>query len=121
MRERFKRQSGYWSFGLFLLALLGTVGGLDVWALNAQDARQRATVEKVSAVAGSDIRRVEEKADSEIKRLDNRVDNNLELIRQIGARLDRMDDRLDRMDDKLDRMDDKLDALIMMVSAPAAN
>ena len=43
------------------------------------------------------------------------MDNNnfnellLHTLKQLGIRLDRMDDRLDRMDDRLDRMDAKLD------------
>ena len=116
MREWLQQHGGYWTFGLFLLALLGALGGLGVWGLNAQDARHDAKVEsvsvqvnKASAVAGSGIRRVEGKVESEVKRLDNRVDTTLELIEQIGARLDRMDDRFDRMEDKLDRMDARLD------------
>lgn len=126
MREWLEKHGAYWTFGLFLLALLGTMGGAGVWGLNAQDARQDAKVEsvsvqvnKASAVAESDIRRVEEKVESEVKRLDNRVDTTLELIEQISARLDRMDDRFDRMGDKLDRMDAKLDTLLMRVAAPA--
>ena len=111
MREWIKKQSGYWSFGLFILALLGTVGGLGVWALNAQDARQRAEVEKVSAVAGSAIDRVEKQTGSEVARLDARADAALELIKQINARLDRVDDRFDRVDDKFDRMDEKLERM----------
>ncbi len=111
MREWFKKQSGYWTFGLFILALLGTVGGLGVWALNAQDARQTAEMEKVSAIAGSAIRGVEAKAETEVKRLDSRVESNLGLVKQINARLDRMDDRFDRMDVKLDRMNGRLDQM----------
>ncbi|MCY4548289.1 MAG: hypothetical protein OXC28_07965 [Defluviicoccus sp.] len=111
MREWFEKHGHYWTFGLFVLAFLGTAGGLGVWGLNAQDSRQNAKVEKVSAVAESGIRRVEEKAESEVRRLDNRVENNLELIRQINARLDRVDDRFDRVDDRFDRMDDKLDRM----------
>lgn len=141
MREWLERHGGYWTFGLFLLALLGALGGLGVWGLGAQDAKQNARVESVSAVAESSIRRVEEKAGAEIKRLDNRVDNNLELIGQIDARFDqvderldrmdarfdrmdarfdRMDERLDRMDAKLNRMEGKLDTLITGLAAPAA-
>ena len=141
MREWLERHGGYWTFGLFLLALLGALGGLGVWSLGAQDAKQNARVESVSAVAESSIRRVEEKAGAEIKRLDNRVDNNLELIGQIDARFDqvderldrmdarfdrmdarfdRMDERLDRMDAKLNRMEGKLDTLITGLAAPAA-
>ena len=43
------------------------------------------------------------------------MDNNnfnellLHTLKQLGIRLDRVDDRLDRMDDRLDRMDAKLD------------
>ena len=149
MREWLRKHGEHWTFGLFVLALLGTVAGLGVWGLNAQDARQTAEVEKVSAIAESAIRRVEEKAGSEVKRLDSRVESNLGLIKQISARLDRMDDRFDRMDVKLDRMngrldqmqgrldrmegrlgqmdgrldriDGKLDTLLMRVSATAAN
>ena len=141
MREWLERHGGYWTFGLFLLALLGALGGMGVWGLNAQDARQNARVEsvsadveRVSAVADSGIRRVEEKAGAEIKRLDNRVDNNLELIGQIDARFDQVDERLDRMDARFDRMDarfdrmdaklnrmeGKLDTLITGLAAPAA-
>ncbi len=127
MREWLERHGGYRTFGLFLLALLGALGGLGVWGLGAQDAKQNARVESVSAVAESSIRRVEEKAGAEIKRLDNRVDNNLELIGQIDARFDRMDARFDRMDERLDRMDaklnrmeGKLDTLITGLAAPAA-
>ena len=148
MREWLEKHGGQWTFGLFLLALLGALGGMGVWGLSAQDARQNARVEsvsadveRVSAVAESGIRRVEEKAGAEIKRLDNRVDNNLELIRQIDARFDRvderfdrmeerldrmdarfdrMDERLDRMDAKLNRMEGKLDTLITGLAAPAA-
>ncbi len=96
------------------------MGGAGVWGLSAQDARQNARVEsvsvqvnKASAVAESGIRRVEEKVESEVKRLDNRADTTLELIEQISARLDRMDDRFDRMDAKLDM-------LLLRVAAPAA-
>ena len=141
MREWLEKHGGQWTFGLFLLALLGALGGMGVWGLSAQDARQNARVEsvsadveRVSAVAESGIRRVEEKAGAEIKRLDNRVDNNLELIRQIDARFDRVDERFDRVDERLDRMDarlnrvegklnrmeGKLDTLITGLTAPAA-
>lgn len=118
MREWLEKHGGHWTFGLFVLALLGTMGGAGVWGLNAQDARHDAKVESVSsqvkrmsAIAGSGIRRVEGKVESEVKRLDNRVDTTLELIEQIGARLDRMDDRFDRMDDRFDRMEVKLDRM----------
>ena len=43
------------------------------------------------------------------------MDNNnfnellLHTLKQLGIRLDRVDDRLDRMDDRLDRVDAKLD------------
>ena len=43
------------------------------------------------------------------------MDNNnfnellLHTLKQLGIRLDRVDDRLDRVDDRLDRMDAKLD------------
>ncbi len=111
MREWLKKQSGYWSFGLFILALLGTVGGLGVWALNAQDARQRAEMEKVSAVAESAIDRVEKQTGSEVARLDSRADTALELFRQVDTRFNRVDDRLDRVDDRLDRMDEKLERM----------
>ena len=149
MREWFRKQSGFWTFGLFILALLGTVGGLGVWALNAQDARQRAEVEKVSAIAESATHRVEKQTGSEIARLDGRADAALELIGQVDARfnrvddgldrmdekpermdarldqmharLDRMDGRLDRMDTRLDQVDGKLDILLMRISGPSAN
>ena len=45
------------------------------------------------------------------------MDNNnfnellLHTLKQLGIRLDRVDDRLDRMDDRLDRMDDRLDRM----------
>ena len=134
MREWLEKHGGYWTFGLFLLALLGAMGGVGVWGLNAEVAKQDAKVEsvstfvrKVSAVADADIRRVEEKVEGEVKRLDNRADTGIELIGQINARLDRMDDRFDRMDaklnrvdGKLNRMDGKLDTLLMGMSAPAA-
>lgn len=142
MREWIRKQGGVWTFGLFILALIGTVGGLAVWGLNAQDAKQNAKMEKLSAVATAAIRTVDEKAEVEVKRLDNRVDTTLELIKQINARLDRVDDRFDRVDVKLDRMDTrlnkmdtrlnkmevrldrmdgKLDTLLMRVSASSAN
>ena len=111
MREWFRKQSGVWNFGLFLLALLGTVGGLAFWGLDAQDAKQNAKVEKLTAIAAAATRAVDEKAGAEVKRLDSRVDSALELTKQINARLDRVDDRFDRMDDRLDRMDVKLDRM----------
>ena len=109
MREWLHRHGGYWTFGLFLLALFGAMGGMGVWGLSAQDDRQNARVESVSAVAESGLRRVEEKVGSEVKRLDDRVDNVLELLGQIDARFDRVDERLDRVDERLDRVDERFD------------
>ncbi|MDE0333740.1 MAG: hypothetical protein OXI64_02185 [Defluviicoccus sp.] len=111
MREWLHRHGGYWTFGLFLLALFGAMGGMGVWGLSAQDDRQNARVESVSAVAESGIRRVEEKVGSEVKRLDDRVDNVLQLLGQIDARFDRVDERLDRVDERLDRVDERFDRM----------
>ena len=61
VREWLEKHGGQWTFGLFLLALLGAMGGMGVWGLGAQDARQNARVESVSAIAKSGIRRVDEK------------------------------------------------------------
>ena len=135
MREWLEKHGVYWTFGLFVLAFLGTVGGLGVWALDAQDARQTARVERVSAEVGnvstaaeSELRRVVGKVEAEVKRLDSRDDSTLDLIRRLDARFDRVDERLDRVDErfdrmdaKLDRMNDKLDALLIRFAAPAAN
>ena len=111
VREWLEKHGGPWTFGLFLLALLGAMGGMGVWRLGAQDARQDARVESVSAIAESGIRRVEEKLVSEVKRLDNRDDTILELIRQIDARFDRVDERLNRVDERLDRVDERFDRM----------
>ena len=97
MREWFKKTSGYWTFGIFLLALLGGMGGLGHWGLNAQDAKQDAKIEKASAVAESELNRVEGQTGSEVKRLDGRVDTNLELIKQISVKLNGMDRKLDTL------------------------
>lgn len=103
MREWLKKHGGYWTFGIFLLALLGSMGGLGIWGLEAQDEKRVISDEKIAEVAAAENKRVEEKTEAEIKRLDTRADTNLELIGQMNA--------------KLDRMDGKLDMLLMRVSA----
>ena len=97
MQEWFKKTGGYWTFGIFLLALLGAMGGVGVWGLSAQDDTQTARGGEVSTKAESEIKRIEDKMTSEVKRVDGRVDTNLVLIRDINTKLNRIDGKLDTL------------------------
>ena len=96
-----KDHAGFWSFGILVVAILGLLGGIGVWALESQE-------RKIMAVLTA-----------EDKRLDTRIDGNTELLKRIDKKIDRVDQKIEelsaRVDEKIDnlssRMDQKIDGL----------
>ena len=92
-----KDHAGFWTFGIFVVAILGLLGGIGVWALDSQDRKIMATLT------------------AEAKRLDTRIDGNTELLKLIDKKIDRVDQKIDglgaRVDKKIDNMDKKIDDL----------
>lgn len=83
-----RNHAGLWTCGIFIVALLGGIGGLGVWALNAQKQVVVGIVEKKETALKGEIdttRVILERLESRVERLESRVDMGFQ----------RMDKRLD--------------------------
>ncbi len=89
-----KDQAGLWTFGILVVAILGLLGGIGLWALESQD------------------RKIMTALTTEAKRLDTRIDGNKEILQRIDMKIDAVDQKIDNLSASVDQKIDKLSARV---------
>lgn len=74
-----KDHAGLWTFGILMVAILGLLGGVGLWALESQD------------------RKIMTALTAEAKRLDTRIDGNKEILQRIDKKIDAVDQKIDNL------------------------
>ncbi len=101
--EWIKNHAGLWTFGIFVIAVLGVVGALGAWALEGQKKAVLAIVEQKEATLKGEIDSTREI----LERLEKKVDD---VNTRVDAGFNRMDTRIDAI----------LQAILNKQTAPVA-
>ena len=106
MREWIRTSKDYWSFGAFVVLLLGLCGGLAKVVADSESSKLenafQAAVDAVAVDVGHNHVLIDQ------------IDRKLDVIGDdIGRRSDRLEERLDS---KIDRVDAKLNELLLRMS-----